>query len=73
MVSKPARTRGDQKSERIDRVLRIGRVPRFDKHVAETKQYTASVVRFRGNRFSLSDAETERMLRVSMEAVQDEW
>ncbi len=49
------------------------RLRSFDEHVAETQPYRASIVRFRGNRFRLSDAETEAMLRVSMEAIQDEW
>ncbi len=45
----------------------------FDRRQSETRQYAASIVQFRSNRFRLSDAETERMLRLSMEAIQDEW
>ena len=73
MVSEPVHTYANKKQERIEGKLEMNPVPSFDEHVAETQQYRASIVRFRGNRFRLSDAETEAMLRVSMEAIQDEW
>ena len=73
MVSEPVYTYANKKQERIEGKLEMNPVPSFDDHVVETQQYRGSIIRFRGNRFRLSDAETEAMLRVSMEAIQDEW
>lgn len=72
MVSELAKTEAGRR-EIIDKELRLRVVRKFDQRPVDTRLIKAGIVQFHGNRFRRSDAETEAMLRVSMEAIQDEW
>jgi hypothetical protein len=73
MPTELAHTEADKRRSReIDRDWHFAQqVPSFSGSSAETKR-TAIIIRFRSNKFRLSDDETERWLRLSMEAIGDD-
>jgi hypothetical protein len=61
--------------ERINKILKLRVVRKFDRRSVETRQFKTAIVQFPSNRFRLTDDDRalERMLLLSAEALEGEW